>query len=194
MSVDYERARAEYRKQHQQRQTIIFGGISIVLALLMLLASAWWVGLVPFPFDREFTRAEAPKEVTPCIDPGTASVENSAITVNVYNGTTRNGLARAVANKLTQFDVAVSSEANWGGGTVTKAATIYASPDALVEAYTLRRMFIDADITLNNNATTQVLDVVVGEEFTRLVDDPTLETLTAGQPMEPMASCTEVDR
>lgn len=183
-------ARAEYRKRTQQRQTVIFGSIIAVMAVLLVLGTLTWSGLLPIPFDREFSKAPDTNSVVCPID-GAQHVDPTTITVNVYNATTRTGLAGTVATSLSAAGVVVSETANWGGEEFTEPVRLYASPDGVTSAYTLRAYFPDALVHIDPNITSQIVDVVLGEGYTDLVAAPTEEQLVAA--MEPVEDCVPVE-
>lgn len=187
--------RTSYRQRLQQRQTVIFGSIGLLLSLLLLLGLLWFTGIVPFPMNREFTAEEnAQDNVVPCIPAGTQAVENTSITVKVYNASPRTGLAATVAGKLTEHGVAVADELNWGGETPQAPVVIYSSLGALPQAYSLARMFPTATVLLDGTTTTEVLDVVLGEDFTELRPDGEIAELSAGQELTSPENCVTVER
>lgn len=189
-----EKGRTQYRQRLQQRQTVIFGGISIILAVLMLLASAWWTGILPFPLNREFTVAEdTNRDIVPCVDQGATSVPKADITVNVFNSTTRTGLATTVADRLATEGVTVGQSANWRGEAPEHAVVIYTSADAVPAAYTLQQVFPDATVLLDRTSQTQVLDVVLGADFTDVKTPEDLAALQEGQPLTSLPGCEAVD-
>ncbi|MCI7305237.1 MULTISPECIES: LytR C-terminal domain-containing protein [Trueperella] len=183
-------ARAEYRKHTQQRQTVIFGSIIAVMAVLLVLGTLTWSGLLPFPFEREFSRPPDTDAVVCPID-GAEHVDPATITANVYNATTRTGLASSVASSLSAAGVSVSETANWGGEEVTEPVRLYSSLNGVTNAYTLRAFFPEAQVHIDPNITTEVVDVVLGEGYSDLVAAPTEEQLVAA--MEPAEGCVPLD-
>lgn len=162
----------------------------------MLLASAWWTGVIPFPFGKEFTKKEVvAKNVVPCVVDGTPSVPNSDISVRVLNATTRTGLANSVASSLGEQGLVIVEEGNWKGPKPNEAAIIYTPASAIPEAYTLARMFpsvkVFHDPTSSNN---QVLDIVLGDSFEGLKPAEELASLSEGQELTSFEGCQEIDR
>lgn len=188
--------RVRYRRRLQQRQTVVFGGLAIILSVLMLLSLAWWTGILPFPLDRGFTSSEQEggREIVPCIAEGTPAVSLEEITVNVYNGTNRNGLASAVGSELTALGVTVGQEANWRGATPTHPVIIYTSSAALPQAYTIARVFPEATVLLDTTTQSGVLDLVLGDDFTDIHSEDELAQLEAGQPLSSPENCEPVDQ
>ncbi|MDO5724062.1 MAG: LytR C-terminal domain-containing protein [Flaviflexus sp.] len=188
--------RAQYRRRLQQRQTVIFGTLALIMAVAMLLASAWWTGVLPFPFGQEFTKKEVvAKDVVPCIVEGTPSVPNSDISVRVYNATNRSGLANSVAGKLKEQGVVIVEEGNWKGTKPQSPTVIYTPSSAIPEAYTLARMFPEVKVFHDpTSSKNQVLDIVLGDNFEGLKSGDDLATLADGQELTSFEGCQEIDR
>ena len=94
-----------------------------------------WSGVIPFPFDREFTAAPDPNAVvTPCLPEGTTDpVDLAAINVNVYNSTTQTGLAGDVGGSLGKLGVVVSNTDNWSGETLDESGAFPRFFTALIQ-------------------------------------------------------------
>ena len=195
MSNEKHRSRTSYRRRLLQRQTVIFGTLSITLAVLMLLCSAWWTGLLPFPYHREFSTSQSyRKDVIPCIAENTPSVPNSTISVNVYNSTTVTGLAGKVTTALAEQEVTVVNDgANWPGERISYPTVIFTSSKAVTQAYSLARMFPEAMIYLDGSLSTEVLNVVIGEGFEALKPKDQLDKLQPKEPLTSLPKCEPVD-
>lgn len=191
-----ENLRLTYRRRLQQRQTVIFGSMAVLLSLLLLFGLLWFTGVLPAPFSREFASPDEMEQenVVPCIPAGTPSVEYSAITVNVHNASTRTGLAGSVAGKLTEQGVTVLEETNWGGADPDAPVVIYSAQNALPQAYSVARMFPSASVLLDGTTDTEVLDIVLGADFTELKPESELAEMGAGQELASPENCVVVDR
>lgn len=184
-------ARAEYRKRIQQRQTVIFGTISGVLAVLLLLGLLTWTGLLPTPFNRDFSEPSAEEAaLIPCPIEGSTPVEPTSMTVRVYNSTTIGGVAGQVGTSLAELGVTVSETSNWGGEALPESVRIYAGANGITAAYTLRAYFPGSTIHFDPSNNSEILDVVIGEEWTEMHTAPTAEELQAA--LEPMPNCSPV--
>ena len=87
----------------------MFGSITALMAVLLLLAMLVWTGVLPFPFDRNFTAAPDPnKVVTPCLPADAEPVDLATISANVYNSTSRSGIAAEAASQLSGVSVVAS--------------------------------------------------------------------------------------
>lgn len=188
--------RISYQRRLQQRQTVIFGSIAIVLALLMLVSMLWFSGVLPSPFSREFSSRpdDAQSNVVPCLPEGTPSVEYSTITVNVYNASNRTGLASSISGQLIEQGITVSEQENWGGAEPGSPVVIYSSQNALGQAYTVARMFPSAVILLDGTTETEVLDIVLGQSFGEMKPQEELAQLGPGQELTSPEDCVVVDR
>lgn len=187
MSIDTT-VRAEYRKRIQQRQTVIFGTISAILATLLLLGILFWTGLVPFPFDREFSvKEDAAAAPAPCPSEGITAVPLEQITARVYNSTSRTGLAGDVGDKLAATGVVVADKANWNGDKVSDAAMLVTGPAGVDAAYTLRAYIPNAIIQLDPASESNVVDVVLGTAWEDVVSAPTEEELANA--LKPIKNC-----
>lgn len=184
-------ARAEYRKRIQQRQTVIFGTICGVLALLLILGLLTWTGLLPTPFNRGFSEpTEEEAALIPCPAEGTTPIDLATATVRVYNSTSTSGLAGQVGEGLAGLGVTVSETANWGGDELPDSVRIYAGENGIAAAYTLRAYFPGSTIHFDPSNDSEVLDVVIGEAWTEMVTAPTEADIAAA--LEPIEGCSPV--
>lgn len=176
----------EYRERTKQRQTVIFGTIIGIMAVSLILATLTWTGVLPFPFDREFSSAES-QYVVPCPPEHATPAAPNSITAMVYNNTSRAGLAGTVGSALAAQGVAISDTANWAGEDLTDPVHIFTSQDGVTAAYTLRAFFPDAAIHVDPNLDSQVVEVVLGVAYNEMVAAPTEEQFQAA--MEPLPDC-----
>ncbi|MDP9806208.1 hypothetical protein J2S70_000790 [Trueperella bonasi] len=179
-------ARAEYRKRTQQRQTVIFGSIIAVMAILLVLGTLVWTGLLPFPFNRDYS--QPPDETAvPCPVEGAGPQDPTTITVAVLNASNQTGLAGSVGTSLAAAGVVVNEVANWAGEDFTEPVRLYASPSGVNGAYTLRAFFPEAAVHVDPNLTSEVVEVVLGASYTDLVATPSEEQFMLA--MEPLPGC-----
>lgn len=183
-------ARAEYRKRTQQRQTIIFGSIIAVMAILLVLGTLVWSGLLPFPLNRDFTQPPDEQAIV-CPVEGAAPPDPTTITVVVFNATNQTGLAGSIGTSLAASGVVVSETANWSGEDLTDPVSLYASPAGVNTAYALRAYFPDAAVHVDPNLTSEVVEVVLGTGYTTMVETPTEEQFTLA--MEPLPGCVPLE-
>ncbi len=166
MSNDYKQTRREYYTRIQQRQTIIFGSISAVMALLLVFSLLVWLGVIPAPIDRDFSSSGTSSSiVTPCIEEGTKPVEPGKITLNIYNSTSQTGLASDVGSQLGELGFQVSNTDNWSSQNLSESARIITGKDGIPAAYTLAQYFDDPIIQFDSDASGETISVVLGAKF-----------------------------
>ncbi|MFY9262360.1 MAG: LytR C-terminal domain-containing protein [Actinomycetaceae bacterium] len=183
-------ARAEYRRRIQQRQTVIFGSISTVLAVLLLLGLLAWTGVIPMP-TREFSRP--PEEVVappPCPVGDGAPVELNYISTRIYNSTNATGLATALGHDLATLGINVIETSNWNDKTVPEPIRMFAGPNGVNAAYTLLAYLPEAIIVFDPTNTSEIVDVVIGKNWTAVNVAATPEDVQAA--MEPLPDCVPV--
>lgn len=189
---EYERQRAIRRRHLLERQAVIFGGLIAALLALALLGLAVWFGAVPSPMSVPF--ASPPPEngavAQPCPPTDATPVPYGEITVNVYNGTTRGGLAAATAAELAGRGLQIGARANDPYGRYGGATLLRAGPDGLAHAYTVAAIFPDAVVQLDVREDASV-DVTLGSEYDAM-RPPQEAELDPGQPIPAPADCYEV--
>lgn len=159
-------AREDYRRRIQQRQTVVFGSITTLMAVLLLVAMLVWTGVLPFPFNREFTTAPDPNRVViPCLPTDAEPVELQTISANVYNSTSRSGIAAEAASQLSSIGVSVGTTDNWTSQSLQESARIQTGPSGVTAAYTLAQYIPDSVIQFNADTTNDVLTVILGAEW-----------------------------
>ena len=173
------------------RQTTIFGTIAAVLAFLTVLCTLFWLGVIPFPFNREFSRDPYDVTFVPCAESAATATSPSAMQVNVYNSSNIEGLAGKVSEKLTSLGVNVAETSNWQGTPVYNSVALYTGEKGVNTAYSLRAYLPHASIIYDHQITTATVDVVVSgawneaEDFVAEPDEQALE-----KAMESLKDCT----
>jgi hypothetical protein len=189
-SVDeFERQRATRRRHLLERQAVIFGGLITSLLALALVGLAIWFGAVPAPFSVPFS-TPTPVDTTlgqPCPPQDATPVPYGQITVNVYNGTTRGGLAAATASELESRGLKIAARANDPYGRYYGATLVRSGPDGLAQAYTVAALFPDAVVQLDAREDATV-DVTLGSEYDAL-RPPAEAALDPDQPIPAPAGC-----
>ncbi|MFC5281505.1 LytR C-terminal domain-containing protein [Arcanobacterium canis] len=181
-------AREQYRQHLQRRQTVVFGSIIATMMGLFLLATVFWTGLIPFPFDPGFSAPAKPVSV-PC-PTSDKPVDPKTITAQVYNSTRRAGLAAKVAQALKTAGVSVTDATNWSGSTLKPSATIFAGASGIDAAYTLRAYFPGSTVSFDSTQANDTVYVVMGSTQEDMVKKPTAEQFAAA--MQPIEGCQAV--
>ncbi|WP_051476823.1 LytR C-terminal domain-containing protein [Arthrobacter sp. Br18] len=103
----------------------------------------------------------------------------SAITVNVYNSTTINGLADTAAAQLRGRAFAVAAIGNRDAGGAGTTAVIVSGPDGAANAFTVQRT-IPGSLYLSDERTDRTVDVVLGPEYGGIVPPEAVDITPAG--------------
>lgn len=135
--------RAEYRRQLRHRQSTIIGGTLAALAVLVVVALLLWTGVLPAPYDPEFSspKDDATPVVQPCPPSDAVTTELTSFAINVYNGTDTAGLAGTVADALSDAGLTVATTADWPRGSYDGDVQLTTSVAGLANAYSLSRVF-----------------------------------------------------
>lgn len=181
-------ARTEYRRRLQQRQTVVFGTITIVMAVLLLIGTLVWTGIIPLPGKGFHTLDGGSTSATvPCPDRNADPTPAQSLTVRVYNSSNRTGLAAQVSSKLAERGVTVTDTTNWNGDPLNSSVRLYAGSKGITNAYTLRGFFPDASIELDTTNSSEVVDVVLGSDYQEMVSNPTRDEFATA--MTPLSDC-----
>ena len=189
---EYERQRVIRRRHLLERQAVIFGGLIATLLALLLIGLAVWFGAVPAPVSVPF--ATPPPDdaavAPPCPPSDARPVAYGEITINVYNGTTRGGLAAATAGELSNRGLKIGARANDPYGRYAGATLIRAGAAGLAQAYTVAAIFPDAVVQLDVREDASV-DVTLGGDYVAM-RPPQEAELDPGQPLTAPAGCYTV--
>ncbi len=146
------------------------------MAVLVIVNTLFWSGLVPFPISTKYEAKPENLNAAPCLKAHTKPVKREEITVRVYNDGEIDGLASKVATKLKKQKVKVAVTANWTGSIKTEGDTIIITgKKTLDKAYTLRALFPTATIKYNPLMETDVVDIVLGNNEQPMNISPTKE-------------------
>lgn len=181
--------RRERRERLSARHTVVLTITAIALAVVLLLAGLNWLGVLPSPFNREFSRTPSGVEAVTvtCPPPDATPVPFGDVTVNVFNGAGAEGLAGSTAEQLTALGFATGTVANWPEDS-NVPALIVAGPAGLAHAYTLALAVPDALVTADSRTDTSV-DLVLGVNAPALVTPEVAATLPTDQTFVAPADC-----
>lgn len=187
------KARARRRRHLHERQIVIFGAIIASMAVVGLAAIGVFTGVLPAPFDREFT---LPEETTPtyaaaCPPEGATLVPFTEITASVYNATQTSGLAGRTGAQLTDLGVLVTSELNFGA-IYEGVVRINAGSEGITAAYTVAALIPGAIVTHDNTRQDATIDVVLGTGFDTVMT-PEQAVVTVGDPIAVPADCVPIN-
>ena len=196
MSKTQKTAREEYADRIQQRQTVLFGSIGGIMVLLLLVSFLIWTGILPAPYNPAFSGSpEVGSElVTPCVPENTQAVDTATIAVNVYNSTSRNGLAGNVGQELSSVGVVLVGTSNWSGQTIAEAARIITGKESIPAAYTLAQYIPGSVILYDPDVEGEVLSVVLGENFDKVLSAQEVATANPGGLLESQDQCAVIGK
>ncbi len=193
--ADLDRERRLRRRHRHERQAVVFGLLLAALTVGALGAVAVFTGGIEAPFDRPFTTrapdAGEQPDPPPCPPDGTLPVAYGQIQVNVFNATTRAGLAAQTAEALTARGFVVLGTGN-SPSPVAGVARISFGAAGVGAAYTLAAHVEGAVLLLDSRADATV-DLAVGREFVSLLD-PGVIPLDPNAPLTGPEGCLPLDQ
>lgn len=156
--------RLEYRKRIQQRQTVILVP-SLPLWHFYLLSARSCTGVIPAPFNREFSKEAEPAYLIPCPSTDIQARDLSTLSARIYNSTNINGKAGEVGQQLATLGVTVTETSNWAGKPLPEPIRIITGKNGVDAAYTLRAYLPGSVIHFDETNNSEILDVVIGKDF-----------------------------
>lgn len=155
--------RTKRRRRTLARQTLVFGWTLLIMAAVLVVSLPFAFGIVSLPFGNTFTLSEEAKAKVPPCPPSGKPVSLKGVTVNVFNGSSQNGLATETAKRLEGFGVKVLTVGNspdsFGG-----AARVTTSKNNVPKAFSLARALPDADVRIDVHRKDEI-NVLLGEQF-----------------------------
>ncbi|MBM6544604.1 LytR C-terminal domain-containing protein [Janibacter sp. YIM B02568] len=147
----------EHDRGARRRRTIV-----TFLVVALLLFFAFWYAM-------SYIRADDARRVTPKATPSSCAVAPADITVNVYNGTTREGLAAKVTGALRKRGFVIGKVGNEPeGGKVAGAGQLRYGAQATEQVRIVARHVGQME-QLPDQREDPVVDVVLGKDFAQLV-------------------------
>jgi hypothetical protein len=192
-------ARQRRRRHVHERQAVIFGVLLAGLGVAGLGAAAVYTGNLELPFlARGFSSPEPTGLAaadSPCPPEGATPVPYGQVVVNVFNGTTRVGLAGDTASALAARGFVIGTQANASAQGYTGydgTALIQFGSQGVAAAYTVAAQ-IDSPLLVMDDRGDASVDVVVGSSYNALVAAADI-TLAADQPFAVPAGCVPLDQ
>ena len=151
-------------RRRRQRRT----AITLLLTLLFLGGAFYWA----WSYIRDDGTGEAGASPTTTATVTCGDNDPRAVTLNVYNASSRNGLAGSVAEELRSRGFTIGDVANDPLGAVFNApAQVRYGEPGRQQAAMLRDVVEDEQVIRDERTTTD-LDLVLGPNFTQLNPDP----------------------
>lgn len=190
------------RKQYiRHRQRIVFSAVGAVLAVALIVSSLFFfhvfgLGLVGTPVQEPNYGYTAPCAQAGQGGASAVTVNNSAVSVRVLNGTKFSGFAQAVSSGLENRGFVMQNydtyrDANGNAVSNVERTTMYFGRNAINEAYTLNDNLTDAIMIMDDREDKQI-DLVLGATFKDLKDAD--DVLPPGSPIEDFANCQPADQ
>lgn len=162
-----------YRRRRRRRAVITLTCVALVLLGTVLYAASYVQGWVGSPKPKAATSASC------YADP---SLKPSGVTVNVYNGTARTGLAAAVAGALEYKGFKVATVDNDPlGKTIETVGEIRAGPTGAAGAALVSQRLVGARVVRDDRADASV-DLVLGKRYRALSTPPKVTVTKATTP------------
>ena len=181
-----------------ERQAVVFGLLTAVLAITGIGALAVYTGAVDAPFDRPFTTPNVETVASlkvPCLAEGTLPLPYGEVQVRVLNATGKGGLAAANKQILETrgFTVALVDDLRTpeGKSTTQHSTQISFGLAGVAQAYTLAAHYDQPVLVLDDRADATV-DLVLGKNFVNLVDEELVE-IDPVVPLANPAKCVAAD-
>jgi len=164
-------------RQRRRRSLIVIG--LVVLGLFF----AFWYAWSYYQADSTARASRPPPATCAPVDP--LAVTPEITTVNVYNASTRNGLAGSVSRSLADRGFVIGKVANDPSSRkAPKIAEIRYGPKGEAQAKLLRTSLPKGTVLVNDKRKVATVDLAVGPKYTTLAPVPT----TTALPMCPAPS------
>ena len=166
------------------------------MLLLLVLSLLIWSGVIPAPYDPGFSGAKKTGDelVTPCVPDNTQAVDLTTIAVNVYNSTSRNGLAGQVGQQLGAMGVAIQGTDNWSQQQIDESARIITGQLGVPAAYTLAQYIPGSVVQYDPDKADEVLSVVIGADFTELKSAEAVNQENPGGILQSQEECAVIGK
>lgn len=192
-TTDAQQARRRRRRNRRVRQTIVFGSLAGVLAVVLGFSYGIYSGTISGPFNIEFTSDDdgvAAPTPPPCPAEEDMPVPYSDVEMRVFNTTDVSGLAAAAGDAFVERGFDVSAVSN-DDASIIAAAELRFGPHAIAQAYTIEAQLEGAQMRLDETRTDTVVDVLVGDAYDDL-KPVELVDLVPDEPFPPLPDCVPV--
>lgn len=190
-------ARQRYRAIMARRQMKVFGVTIAATATALAIALLGMVGILPFPFGNEFSRAVTYAEFgdTPCPTDGVYALPPGEAQLQVLNASSISGLAGSIASVLEEGGYAISLVDN-AQSPFRGNVQIEVGPASVDQGYSIARLFGDPVRIRLKDLPPETITVILGEGFnTDLAPtaDSIAATLATRTRLRALPECRPVD-
>ncbi|WP_067071724.1 LytR C-terminal domain-containing protein [Carbonactinospora thermoautotrophica] len=182
-----------YRRQRRPNRRRV-AAVLVALTVLAGLGLAAWKLVLDSPAEHA-TATACPTTTPPGPGQGVQAIRYRAltpqqVTVNVYNATTRTGLARGIADQLRQRGFRIGMIDNDPlNATITGTAQVRGGTRGR-DRMTLLAAFVDGATQHVDKRADETVDLVLGQRFTRLRTDQQVAAALAALPQpRPTGTC-----
>lgn len=170
--TSFDRARAARKRHTRERQAILLGAIVAALAVIgagaaAILTDKVELGALNVPFGTKSAAITPGAALPPCLTGGTLPIAYNSITINIFNGTTRAGLAKGASEALVKRAFAIASTGNAPTPETGTARLVFGNA-GIAQAYTLAAHIPSATMVLDPRTDASV-DLVLGSEWKGLI-------------------------
>ncbi|MHA7154613.1 LytR C-terminal domain-containing protein [Arthrobacter sp. TMN-50] len=168
----------EVERPHVYMRRLRHGVVLVVLVALLIAAVFVAIGINRG--DIRIAALEPDPEPTYTCPAGPFEVQSpSAVTVNLYNSTTIDGLAGTVGERLAERAFVLGEIGNRTVNRVGMTAIVVSGPAGYANAFTVQRQ-IPGTVFVEDERTDASVDVVVGSGFEALIAEEDLDETPAG--------------
>lgn len=163
----------EETSRRRKRRRWLHG--SVITLIVLLIAAGVFVAWQVLRGQWEIPGWEAAAPPTPLACPANPTAYAQDSSVNVYNGTSVEGLAGGVANELEERGFEIGTVGNRRLGNQQLVAVVMSGPDGHGTALAVQRQFEGSQFQPDERADDSV-DVVLGARYTVLVPEVDVDT------------------
>lgn len=189
--------KANYRARMAQRQSVIIGTCLVLMVIATAFGLVVGTGLVKVP-DPGFQAVPTPtliKRIPVCPTAQAVTGEITDISVNIYNGTKKAGLAGSAETNLKDTGLTVLSTGDWAEGAYDGNVLLTAGPAGITNAYTVAQVFsgtvvVQQDPRASSSDTT--VNVILGAQYNHGIKSAAeMAAIKSGSPITAPAGCSQ---
>lgn len=177
------------RRRRASRRRVRHGVVLALLVVILFAAVYVALGIARGDISVGEPEAAAPSPTSTCPAGPFDYQDPSAITVNVYNGTTISGLASTAATQLRERAFAVRDIGNRELASTAATAFIISGEGGRANAFTVQRTIPDS-IYVADEREDRTVDVVLGESYAGIVPPEGVDITPAGLTCAPEEGAT----
>lgn len=178
------------RRRLFAKQFVLLGWIVLGMAAITVVAIPFATGIITLPYGNTFTLSEEAKAKAPPCPPSGTPVALTQVKTSIYNGSSRNGLAKETAERLKTFGVGIEGIGN-ASESYAGSARITTGRAGIAKAYSLSRALPDSEVRIDLSKKDQI-KVLLGEQFQGALSKEILGGGELGSYPEPTEKCSKL--